>query len=183
MSAFSQLTEHVSVPPRKTVVIRAEHWASTFGDAPANPIKVGLRLLSIEDQETIRQVANKAALDAINADLDAQIAAHNAVLVTTVARAICSAKDARRGHDFFSSPDDLLPIALTESSLKWLFDEVEKLTVECSPIFSEADDNDVADVCAALSDGALNRLTESDPVKAARVRRYLDFVLTELDET
>ncbi len=181
MSAYDKLCASVPVPPRRVIVLRAEHWASTFSDAPANPIQVGLRLLSIEDQEIVRQVANKAALDAAMGDLDPQIAAHNAFLVTSVARAVCSPRDARRGHDFFSAPDDVLPIALTEPALKWMFDELEKLAVECSPIFSAADDDDVSDLCEALTGGALARLEAKDAAKAARARRYIDFVLTELD--
>lgn len=181
MSAFEKLVESVPSVPRKIVVIRDEHWASTFGDKPANPIQVGLRLLSIEEKECVRQIAAKAQADAISNDLDPQIAGQTALIVTMVARAICNPRDAKRGHDFFSCPDDLLPIALTEATLKWLFDEIERLTVDSSPVFSEATNDEITQLCADLADGALDRLTETDPVRASRVRRYLDFVITELE--
>lgn len=181
MSAFDDHTKNLPVAPLKTVVLRDHHWASTFGDKPANPIQVGLRLLSIDDKDVVRQVASKAAADAISQDLDPQIAAHKAMLITTVARAICSPKDVKRGHDFFQCADDMLQIALTEESLKWLFDELESLTVSFSPVFSEATPDEIAELCADLADGALDRLAETDPTRAARVRRYLDFVITELE--
>ena len=179
-SAFDKAAESVPTPPRKVVIINDTHWASKFEDRPVNPIQVGLRLLSIEDQEVIRQLAMKAATDAISNELDSQIAAQNMLLVTTVARSICSPRDTRKPHDFFSCPDDLIPIAFTEQTVKWLFDEIEKLTVEMSPIFSESTDEEIVDTCDMLLNGALDELADRDPVKASRVRRYLDFVRTEL---
>ena len=181
MSAFDSAVENTVSVPRCVVTLKDEHWASTFVDRPVCDVKVGLRLLSIEDQDIIRQVAIKATQDAALNDGDPQLAGHQALLITTVARAICSPKDATRGHDFFSCPDDLIPIALTEKTVKWLFDEIERLTVTISPIFSEANDDEIVELCAGLSE-RLSSLTERDPVRASRVRRYLMFVMNELTE-
>lgn len=180
-SAFETAVENTVSAPRCVITLKDEHWASTFSDRPVCDIKVGLRLLSIEDQDTIRRVAIKATQDAALNDSDPQVAGHQALLVTTVARAICNPKDATRCHDFFSCPDDLIPLALTEKTVKWLFDEIERLTVTISPIFSEANDEEIVELCSGLLE-QLSSLTERDPVRAARVRRYLMFVMNELIE-
>jgi hypothetical protein len=179
-SAFERVTESLPYPPRKVITIRDEDWASTFQDKPVVPIKVGIRLLSLEDQETIRTVARQAAAEVTTGTSDAESSVHTAMLVAAVSCAICSPNDSRRGHEFFDCPNDKLPIALREETLKRLFDEVERLAIETSPIFSEATDDDVDEVAELLLSGALESLDESDPAKAKRVRRYIEFVREEL---
>jgi hypothetical protein len=181
MSAFSKASESVPIAPRKVIVLRQEHWASTFSDRPENPIQVGLRLLSIDDQDAIRHIANQASIEAITAGGDPKAAAQSAMLIATIARAICHQRDARRAHERFECADDLLPIALTKEALTWIFDELEKLVIESSPIFGESTDDEIVVLCDMLQNGAMARLTEADPTRAARVRRYLDFVLTEIE--
>jgi hypothetical protein len=177
-NAFDKALEAVTCAPRVVVTLREEHWASTFNDKPVCALAVGLRLLSIEDKEIIYQAANKAAIDAVGNDSDPSIAGHYAMLITTVSRAICHPKDATRGHEFFGCPDDMIPIALTEKTVKWLFDEIERLTVTISPVFSEATDDEIAEICDVLKSDALTKLESADPVRAKRVRRYLDFIAT-----
>ena len=181
MSAFSKLTDSTSILPRKVITLRTEHWASSFSERPENPVPVGLRLLSMNDQDAIRQISHQSSLAAISEGADPQAAYQSAMLISTIARSICHPRDARRAHDLFGCADDKLQIALTKEALTWLFDELEKMIVESSPIFGEATDDEIVVLCDMLQTGAMARLTESDPVKAARVRRYLDFVLTEVE--
>lgn len=181
MSAFSKLTDSTPILPRKVVTLRQEHWATSFADRPECPVQVGLRLLSMSDQDSIRQIAHQASLAAISEGVDPQAAAQSAMLISTVARSICHQRDARRAHELFECADDKLQIALTKEALTWLFDELEKMIVESSPIFGESTNDEIVVLCDMLQNGAMARLTEADPVKAARVRRYLDFVLTEIE--
>jgi hypothetical protein len=181
MSAFDKLTSDLQIQPAKVVVLRENHWATTFASKPANPIQVGLRQLSVADRELVRQFVSKATIEAVESGADANVAAYTTSLVSTVAAAICHPRDAKREHDLFGCPNDILPIAFTEQTLKWLFDEIEALTVSFSPVFSEATDDEIVSLCANLETGIMARLTETDPCRAARVRRYLDFVITELE--
>lgn len=144
------------------------------------PIKVGIRLLSLDDQETIRAVARQAAVEAVAGTSDAESAVQSAMLIATVSCAICSPSDSRRHHEFFDCPNDKLPIALREETIKRLFDEVELLAIETSPIFCEADDDGADEVAELILSGALELLDEDDPVRAKRVRRYIEFVREEL---
>jgi hypothetical protein len=162
------------------VTIRDEDWASTFQDKPVVPIKIGIRLLSLEDQETIRAIARQAAVDSVSGTSDAESAIQTAMLIATVSCAICSPSDSRHCHEFFDCPNDKLPIALREETIKRLFDEVERLAIETSPIFCEANDDEVDEVAELLVGGELTRLEAIDPLRASRVRRYIDFVYEEL---
>lgn len=179
-SAFDRATESLAYPPRKVVTIRDEDWASTFQDKPVVPIKLGIRLLSLSDQETIRAIAHQAASEALTGTSDYESVIQSAMLIATVSCAICSPTDTRRPHEFFDCPNDKLPIALREETLKRLFDEVEKLAIETSPIFTEASDADVEEVTDLLLSGALTTIEDVDPVRASRVRRYIEFVREEL---
>ena len=180
-SAFAKATESLECPPRKVITLRDEDWASTFQDRPVVPIKLGIRLLSLADQSTIRDIAYQALRESVEGTSDSQDAMQSAMLLATVSLAICNPKDARRCHEFFDCPNDKIPLALREETVKRIFDEVERLAVETSPIFSESTDDEIVDLCELLETDALTRLEETDPARAGRIRRYLDFVSEELN--
>lgn len=179
-SAFERVTESIATPPRVVFTIRDEDWASTYQDRPVVPIKLGLRLLSLAEKETVRAAAMQAASEAIAGTSDGIAASESAMLITCVSLAICDPRDSRKHHEFFDCPNDKIPIALREETVKRIFDEVEKLAIETSPIFCEANDDDVDEAIELLLSDALANLDESDPARAKRVRRYVDFIREEL---
>lgn len=181
MSAFERDTADLVAPPEVVVMLKPEHFLSSYQEAPCSPFKVGLHGLGFADKESIVGVIESDRKRAEEAGVEFD--ERSAALVAVLAIAICSPNDARAPHDAFSSPNALLPIALKPSTMQWLFDELERHQVATSPIFSEADDDDIAELIQAINDGALKILDATDGAKARRVRRYLDFVACELGLT
>lgn len=181
MSAFDRDTADLTIPPEVVVVMKPEHYLTSFGDAPCNPFKVGLRMLGLADKEA---VAGNVASDRARAEESgAEFDADDSALVSVLSLAICSPVDARLPHEAFSSPNALLPIALKPSTMRWMLDEMERYQVSTSPVFCEADDDDISALTKALEGGALRMLDETDGPRARRVRRYLDFCACELGLT
>jgi hypothetical protein len=145
---------------------------------PECDCKIGIRLPSQDDIETIESEAMKALQANIGNGNDAAELAHNqSKLVNLVALCICDPNDVTQAHELFPAPNATVPVALTPAALRRLFDEIERLQIDTSPIFVEATDDDVAALIEMLSGGALVKIASTDLVNNARCRRYLAFVL------
>lgn len=168
-----------NVAPPKVIKLPLSAWNPTFTGRPECDIPVGLRLPGSEDAETIEAEAVRSMREAMADGEEAALRAYNeSKLVSLVALCITDPNDVTAPHELFETPNALLKIALTPQGLRRLFDEIELLQVETSPIFHEASDDDVSVIAELLGDGALTRL--QDQVKASRARRYLTLVFETL---
>ncbi len=133
---------------------------------------MGIRLPGQEDADSIEIEALKAMRAAIVDGDDAALRAYNeAKLIGVVATCISDPEDISQPHPLFETPDALLRLSLTPQGLRFIFDEIERLQIETSPIFPEASDDDVALFVRMIQEGAL--ADSLDPTKAPRVRRYI----------
>lgn len=164
--------------PLRTVKIEPGDFSDTWKSKPKSAIVAGLRLLSSEDEETAKEQSIQAATEAPEA-LASE--AYNSRLKSyAVALALCDPNDVTRAHPAFPMAEDSVPEALTSRCLTRLFDELERLQVEASPIFGEATDDKIRMLIAALATD--EPLAGFPPVAERRIRRYLNFVLSELIE-
>lgn len=166
---------------KPTVVLKVgpEEFSSEWKGA--TNIAIGLRMLSFEEDRVAEKLADKRLRESLNEgrELDEALAERNSFILSwVVARGICDPNDRTKGHPAFEYAEDQVPRAFTSGAIARIFDELEKLRVETSPLFAEANDEDLA----ALSDflGIKEPLVGFSPQKAARIRRYANFILREI---
>lgn len=187
MSAFqaqveklpSRAAQHRKAP--KTLRIRPERFADTWDMRPKDEIVVGLRVPSDDDEQSARNVASLMADRKVGLTGDAAISAYNdALIAAMVSRAICDPNDVLRAHPIFPLADSTIPLALSTPTLKWLFDELERLKIQQSPLFLEITDEETHELVDALCmDDPFVGVSE---MTAAHARRYLKFALDLMNE-
>jgi hypothetical protein len=183
LSAFERAIEsnkvnagRAKMPAPKTFQIKPEHFAATWGNRPIDGILLGLRVPSESDVQGARTEAEKRARE-IDSDSDQKIGDEERVnifneslMCSAVASAICDPADVTAPHPFFDMPDDMVPVALTPRTIKYIFDSVEILHIEQSPIFSEIDETDEAKLVDVLCrDEPYASATGNDAAKARRL--------------
>jgi len=157
----------------KTVTIRPEEFLYSWSSRPSSPIVVGLRLLSIQDQESGHQ-------DSLNAGPDGSPEYRRAAIAFAVARGICDPNDVTKPHPLLEFAEDMVPAALSRGTIDRLFDELEKLAIEVVPLFAEITPEELLELNEILM--AEDPFENMSMDRAARVRRYLRFALNELLE-
>ena len=168
-------------PAPKTLTLRPEQFASTWSKRPSEPITIGLRVTSEHDRDGAEieayRVIGEKPLD--NEEALARSFEDTRACVV-VARGICDPNNVLSPHPLLPLPDDQITRAFPTSTLRWLFDEIDVLNVSQSPGFSEASDEEVAKLCdiLTLDDSPIDSLP---PMRAARMRRLLWAVLTEIE--
>lgn len=176
-SAFQRAGDVEAIAPRKSVKLEVADFSDTWSKKPRSAVVVGLRLLSGSDENVARETAARAALEV--SDREMQVERFNDALRSmAVALAICDPNDIEKSHPLFPMAEDSVPEALTSRATARLFEELERLHLESSPIFPEADDEEIHQLAVLLSaDEPLAGLSAS---AAARLRKYLWFALSEL---
>ncbi len=178
-------------PAPRTFDLLPEFFAETWGNRPTSPIKVGLRVPGEQEYQTGIIEAEKAHGEAIEKAckdphlvgraIEIGVAAYNSKLMTfCVARGLCNQQNVTLPHPYFELPEDEIPIALKSNAIKRIFDEIERLAIDQSPVFAEANEVELLELAEIL---ATDDPFESMPsVQRARCLRYLKLVLDTLRE-
>jgi hypothetical protein len=177
---FSQHVAQQQQKPSKTLELEPSAFAPTWEKAPRSKICIGLRGVSDGDESTARAEAEKLAReDYKHEDQDNYIDCFNDLLMRNiVARGICDPNDVTKPHPTFKNAETRVRY-LTPASVRYLYEELERLQLETSPLHPEATDDEIAKLVDALFGGqALTKLPEP---QARRVRKLLRYVLEELD--
>lgn len=152
-------------------------WHPRWSKRPRSPIAIGLRPLSFGEPTEARSLAADHAWqmhpqDAGSED-ELRLEAYNDALVRfVVVRGTCDPNDVEKSLALWEGVGDSLAfLALTADGARWLYDAIEAVTIECSPVQREAEDAELAGLEARLREAAL------PAGKAARVRRLLGFAL------
>jgi hypothetical protein len=178
MSGFAEIEQQirdanasrVGVPAARTARLTAGDFAPTWDNAPGSDVIVGIRVYSEADARSAEQEAAKQETDQ---------AAQDTLFAIAVARGICDPNNVKAAHPLFPFAEDTLQAALTPRAIKRLFDEIEKLHVDQSPMFPEATDEDLTELAGALIQP--EPLGKLGAVKAARARRYARLILDSLN--
>lgn len=180
MSTFSQLPQQIRIhKPDAVVQIAPRDWHAEWPDKPSTTVAVGLRCISELDTSAILAQAATAARDLFpDADHDDPdlVEAFNGLLMRlAVARATCKPEDAVAA--FFDLPDDQIAEAWLPSTIRRLWDELERVTIETSCVREPAADDELAELNALIVMGRIDSL--SAPAEL-RLRKLLAFCLSEL---
>ncbi len=191
MSTFSNLIAAPTAPPALAVLpLPASAWATAYrGRRPETADgadTIGLRLPSVADLEHARRKASRLAWRAHPEDGDGEgrIQVYNErVMAIVVARGTCRPDDARLayfplgdgvGEELPGLADDVVPLALTVQAVEWLYEEIDRLMVESSPVAPLATVGEVRALARGLEDGSAWEGVSS--VDTARARRLLLYV-------
>ena len=175
---YSQVAKD-RVPPPKTVLLEPDAFAPAWGHRPKNAVAVGLQNLSDDDETTARSEAEKTTNRLGHENRENRIDAFNdSLMAELVARSVCDPNDVRNEQANLPMPEDHLRTALTPAGIRYLYDEIERLKIESSPLHPEATDDQLSELVEALS--ADDILATLGPVREKRVRRYLLFCLDEI---
>ncbi len=170
---FAQQTGGKRKPPR-IFKLEAEHFAETWpGKKPSAAIDLGLRVPSEQEILNAQLEAGRAAEG--REPQEAQLISKSKLLAFVVARGICSPHDVSEPHPFFELPEDEVPAALKGTTIQRIYDEIERLVVEQSPVFSEATDEELTELGERLLQGAPT--AHLPAMRAGHARRYLLFAL------
>ncbi len=176
-SAFSQLrkaTPQKPTPALRVVQLQPSAFASDWPEKPVVAVSVGLRLISDADVETARAEAARRALDLHDQDGDEDNQADafkDALLSWIVARGTC--KPSNILLPWFSH-EDVPRDALTPAGKLYLYEALERLTVEESPLSRAATDEEIAGMPIATT------LAAATPGSALRFRRLIAHAIDTL---
>lgn len=166
--------------PARTVTIRPDDFADEFASKPSSNIVAGLRLLSADEMEGTDEIASKKTRERFdNPESDEAVAFYNRrVQEWAVSRALCDPNDVQKPHPTFPMAEQQVPVALTAPAIARLWDELERLAVEVSPLHPEADEESLMTLSDLLN--APDFLETLPPVVASRVRRFAQFILDDV---
>jgi hypothetical protein len=154
------------MPAARTETLLPEMWLEEAEGKPEGPIVIGLRTPSDSDYQ-----------EAFGADND------DGIMFALVCTGICDPNDCRNRHPSFPFAD-LTVKKLKPRTIRYLFDRIELLHLETSPIVPLADDVELFLLGDALQDGErLDRLAESNLARANRVRRLCSAIIEALELT
>lgn len=189
MSEFAKLVEQVegangarrgrtTRPAPRTFSLKPEHFAGAYEGRPVVAITIGIRVPSENEARSIEAESLKQAA-ASDGDMDSRVDVYNQTLFTLyVARGICNPHDVTAHHPLFELPEDMIPLALTPRAIKSIFDEIERLHVDQSPLFPEATQAELLELSDRLA--ADNPFANTPTAQRLRALRYLRLALDTL---
>lgn len=186
MSAFQRAAQTnargvrtLNAPAPKTLTLDPAHFVATWGLRPLQKTLIGLRVPPEKDFEGAAIEARRSVATKTLGDDGHEEAFDRAYARILVARGICDPENVNAPHPTVPLPDDQIARAFPPATIRWLFDEIDKLHIEQSPGYAEATDEEVSRLSDILSMDA--PFAELDRHQEARVRRYINFVLTEIE--
>ena len=151
------------MPAGRTETLQPEAFLEEYEGRPVSPIVIGLR--TPNDTDYARAIA---------CDSD------SAAMLSLVATGICDPNDCKRAHMSFPEPD-LQVKHLKPETIRYLFDRIEQLHLETSPIIPLATDEELFLLGDALQNGErLDAIETENVARANRIRRLATVVLEAL---
>lgn len=177
-AALDSVSDGRPAPAPKTTRLEPGDFASDWHNRPAIAFEIGLRIPSEDDVQIARTGADQelAALDL--SDNENAIDAWNDLLMArAVARCLCNPLNVREASPILPLAEDTISQALTSRAIRRLFDEIERLTVEQSPLAPEATDEELVTLADAILSGEPLSLASADERAFRRFAHYcLDFL-------
>ncbi len=136
---FTQAKERNKTPSR-TLVLPLSCFADDWAGKPDSPICVGLRLLSEDDRRKARKTAEDQATEFHPLGGDGWIECFNdAVKRQVAALAMCDPNDVTQPSETFRYAEEQVLAAFTIRGTQFVFDAVEQLEIDSSPLERLAD--------------------------------------------
>ncbi len=162
--------------PSATLVLPLNAFADRWSGKPAEPVCVGLRLLSNEDRQKARKVAEDQSTELHPGGGDGWIECYNdAVKRQVAALAMCDPNDSTKPSQTFPWAEDLVLTALSVSGTQLVFDAVEQHEIDQSPLERAADQATLLRLANLLESVDYTMLN-------GRLSRRVSAMLDELEE-
>jgi hypothetical protein len=153
------------MPAGRTEILKPEAYLEECEGKPASPILVGLRTPNDDDYTSVTACEND----------------HDAML-TLVSRGICDPNDCTRRHPSFPFPDIQVKKHLKPETIRYLFDRIEQLHLETSPVVPLATDEDLYLLGLSLQVGdKLDAIESKNLVAGNRIRRLATAIIDALN--
>jgi hypothetical protein len=179
LTTFSQAVP-VSRAPQAVLTLPPAAFNPRWRSAPSAPVRIGVTLISPTDTERAKSHGAREALRMFPGDghEQARISAFQDMLVCwLVARGTCDPDDASQPFDLWrEAPEDIVPDALSNEGVKAVWDAIDKVAAETSPVQDEIDDAGIDELVTIATEA----LALMSPVRARRLRRLLGGCLTEM---
>lgn len=131
--------------PAGTMLLPPEAYATDYARRPEEPVAIGLRLLSESDVQAARAGAARVAVDYFSDGDEHHVerfeAYNDALMREMVARTAVDPNDART--PFFAGDEEEVREALTSEGVRLVYDELDRLVLERSPLTPEAGEDEV----------------------------------------
>jgi hypothetical protein len=179
-------TYSASIPEARTpvdvVTLSPSAFATKWKGAPRSDVKIGLTLVSSADVETAKTAAGLEAwrIHPNEADADARYETYTAVLIRwLIARGTSDPENTTRPFYLWKeAPEDIVREALSSEGVKFLWDALDRVWTESSPVVQEIDESVIV-FLVTYFDEAIAAMPET---KAKRIRRLLGACVDELRE-
>lgn len=175
MAAFSQIAATRSRKPAAIVVLGPKHFSPAWQDLPEADVAVGIRLLSEDDVQQVKAAAAKNARayypEVEDDDELLNDCFKDELIKLCVARAACNANDA--ADPYFVAPDEMVGEAFLPSTIRRLWDELERCTIATSPVLPPADADAVEALRRLLKANVQDKLTDAARLRALKLVRFL----------
>jgi hypothetical protein len=191
MSAYEEAIKSVLPKASKTsdkcpaaakFTLLPQHFADTWEGKPVAPVEIGLRVPPEGEMIGARVEAVRVARDTRGdlTDADRDQIFNDALTSIIVARGICDPNDVRASHPFLQMAEDVVPMALKTRTIRHLFEQLDKLHIEQSPLFLEIDREGLSRLTEYLSiEDPFNGLSDFNRERAAR---FLQLALELIEE-
>jgi hypothetical protein len=152
-----------------TILLQPADFAYDYSSKPTTPIVVGLREVSVADAErAIGFSKEKSSPDERRIEQ----------MIFIAARGLCDPNDIEKPHPNFECAEDLIRIALTETTIERILAEMSDQKVRSGFLDSEADDDEVHQLGMMLCvDDPFQHIA---PSHVAMARRHIRYALNEL---
>lgn len=178
MTTFAQILETRSLTPERHVVLEPSAWADDWNEKPVGEFAFGLRKISDADTQTARAEAVKYAIS-MHDDREGQIESYNDALMRwLIIRGTCDSNNVLQNAPIFDGSEENLRNALTSKAIRYVWDEMERYHLECSPVVSEATDEDFLELGELLKRPEL--LGDMSRGGQKRFRKLIGFCLAEM---
>ncbi len=174
--AFSTIIARDERKPARVVTLPASCWARTYADRPLEDVQVGLRVPAEAELVQARaEGAQRCWRDHRDErDDEGRIERYNSFLMArVVARGTTEPDDGAVAY-FGEYADDKVTDALTPNGIQFLYDAIDRLIIEESPIGREATHAEVVSLADGLRSGTVWK--GKDGAVIARARRMLNHV-------
>jgi hypothetical protein len=152
------------MPSARTETLKPEAYLEEAEGKPLHEVLIGLRTPNDEDY-----CKAQAAED------------DHAAMLAIVSVGICDPNDCRRSHPSFPFPDQQIPNQLKPQTIRYLFDQIERLHIESSPAVPLATDEELFLLGDALQNGErLGSIEQSSIPTANRIRRLATAIIESL---
>jgi hypothetical protein len=162
----------------KTIELFPSDFADEWEEKPETKITIGLRLVPETEMHKARANASQKAVKS-STDREIQVDIYNDLLMAwAVAEGTCQAADTTQ--PWMRGAVDVIPRALTSRAIRRVYDELEKLHIESSPLHHEASNDELLKLAARLS--LRSPFEHFKPIAEARMRRVCSYLLDEITD-